>query len=207
MNETVDDLIRHRIAAQHPVPVIQHIAENTQFFFESFRRVVVMMEMDVELAEPGATHVCQRIDVFGTILVLRKEKRVLRRSAIDIAKRLKASRILFAPAQDSRQRIGSRGTAPLRFIVIADRDEDIGRLAVEDHRRHFALRRNVSWNPQVHSARLHHAPAETRDESQHGQHEHNSGDGDQPVGHFILSEPSGGESALGANNLLGRLTA
>lgn len=88
-----------------------------------------MMEVNFDIAvscpaEPGET-----VEVFGTIFVLRKEKSVLGGASSAVLETSKPLGILLNPSIDFGQGDFPGWAIPFRFVMIADGDKDVHRLA------------------------------------------------------------------------------
>ena len=66
------------VARQQAVPVGEHVAEPDQLVAEPVGRVVVVVQVDLHLAEPGPAQLGQGVEVLGLVLLLGVEERVPR---------------------------------------------------------------------------------------------------------------------------------
>ena len=79
MDETIDNLARQRVAPQQTMTMEQRVTEFFQLFPQLIGGVAVVMNMDVNVAEPLRRKPRQLIQVRGLIFFLREEKGVLGR--------------------------------------------------------------------------------------------------------------------------------
>jgi hypothetical protein len=79
-----------------------------------------VVEMDLGLAEAGATQFRHAVHVFGFVLVLWDEKRVTGRMSVAILEVAEEPRILRDPAIDALAGEGRRRLAQFRLVVVRD---------------------------------------------------------------------------------------
>ena len=127
VNETVSDLAADRIAPQQTVPVKERVAKLCEFVSQAVGRVVVVMQMNVDITPAVGTQLGEPIEVLRVIFILREEKRMLRHSTAAVVKASEETRIFGTPAIDSSNRRCVISSVTARLVVIADRDEDIER--------------------------------------------------------------------------------
>jgi hypothetical protein len=87
--------------------------------------VVVMVEMELDFAEPGPGESPQRVQVFGSILFARKKERVARRPPVGVSELLGELRVPAFPSCHARATLGIIRSVPERLEVVAERKEHV----------------------------------------------------------------------------------
>jgi hypothetical protein len=83
-------------------------------------RVVVMVEMKLDLAIAALAELRERLEKLRRVLLGREKPCVLRRTAIRIAKSVGHARIILKPVLDTAERHLTAGLAPERLEVVAE---------------------------------------------------------------------------------------
>jgi len=94
---------------------------------EIFRCVVPVMKMYLHLAVALPTKLGKVVEEFGPVFFGREEKRVLRRSAIDIVKLVGKFRVVLAPMASAGPGDFRRWFGPEWFVVIHEAEEHMRR--------------------------------------------------------------------------------
>ena len=93
VDEPVHDFVRHRILSQNAVTVVQGLPKRVKLFFQTLRRVVVVVQVNVDFSETFFTQFSEDIEIFRAVLILWIKERMSRRSTVDITKLFKQSRV------------------------------------------------------------------------------------------------------------------
>src|SRR5690606_31806126 len=113
VDEPENDLARLGITAEQAVAMMEDIGKDFKFLAESIGGIVVVMQMNVEIAIPRLNQDAQSIDVFRSIFILRKKEGMPRRATARIPELIEPPRILSDPGFDAGQR--GRGVCFARF--------------------------------------------------------------------------------------------
>src|SRR5262249_32813915 len=105
----------------------QQLIEFAQRLAKAFSRVVVMMQMDLDLAEALPAQLDQGFEMFRTIFLGRIKKRVDGLTPVCITVARAQFRISPAPARDARALLLIFHPAPLRLEVIDEAEQDMDR--------------------------------------------------------------------------------
>jgi hypothetical protein len=89
MHETVSNLTGPAIAGQHPMPLGERVASIEQCGSKIGGRVVVVVEVNLDLAEPGVAQRREYLDQICPVVLHGVEERVPRRSSVAVAKATK----------------------------------------------------------------------------------------------------------------------
>ena len=63
--------------------------------------ISVVMEVDLDIAEPAATKLSQGVEELWTVSFLREEERVLRRTPVEVSELLRHSRVPLDPCRNA----------------------------------------------------------------------------------------------------------
>ncbi len=85
VNEAVSQFARVPIPRQQSVPLGQEVLEGQQLVAQSFGGVAVVVQMNLDFAETGATQLGHTVHVFGFVFILRDEETMARRASIAVA--------------------------------------------------------------------------------------------------------------------------
>ncbi|REJ71234.1 MAG: hypothetical protein DWQ45_05240 [Planctomycetota bacterium] len=158
VNESIDDLSRHRVGAQQSVPIVEGVAKAVQLFGECFGRVVVVMQVHVDISETLRAEFRKCIEIFRPILIFREEERVLRAAAAGVPIPLEQLGVLTNPPVDSLCGDPARRAVTLRLIVVADCDEDVARAVTLAPIDSLFSAANVRDDPVLHVSRSQQKP-------------------------------------------------
>jgi hypothetical protein len=107
------------------MPLVQALLVAEEPLAQSCGGVVVVVQVNLDLSEPGTTESSQSIEMFRLVLLEWIEESVLRRPAIAIGETAKKTRILACPAIDPCLRLVRRDVASLRFEVVGEAEEQM----------------------------------------------------------------------------------
>src|SRR5262245_38983797 len=107
------------------MPVMQQVFEVDQRPSQVFRRIVVVVQMDLDLAKSLRTQAGQRVKEFWFVFLGREEERVPGRTTIAVAEIGEEARVVVDPAADPRASLWHRGPAQFRFEVVANGEEQM----------------------------------------------------------------------------------
>jgi hypothetical protein len=131
VNEAVNDFASVRVSTEQAVPMEQCFAERLKFLPQAVFRVVIMVEMNFDIAKAGFAKVTQLVEVGGNeVFVLRIEERMLRRASAAVFEVTEEFQLFGAPAVHAGVSDVPGGSRVVRFEVIAHGDEDVERLVV-----------------------------------------------------------------------------
>ena len=125
-----------------PVGIARQVAvagEQLQVLAERFsqrlRGVAVVMQMELDLAQPAPRQRRERLEEVGRVLLAGKEEAVARRAAVAVAKALDQRRVSLEPGAHPLDTLLVVHAAPQRLVVIAEREQEVARTAVVLERR------------------------------------------------------------------------
>ena len=111
-------LLRHRIDRQRVVAVDQGAGEAAQLLAQAGFGVLVMVQMDLDLAVAHAADLHQCIEVLGAVLLFRVEEAVDRAATVGVAELVAQRRVLLAPACHPTAFGGVVRLLPHRLVVV-----------------------------------------------------------------------------------------
>ena len=127
VDERPDGLAGLRVARQRVVAFGQDAREAAQVLAQAVRRVVVVVKVDLDLAEPLAAQFDQRVEMFDAVLLGRKEEAVNRRPAIGVPMSRAQLRIPLPPARHPRALDLVGGRLPARLEVVDEAEQQVAR--------------------------------------------------------------------------------
>jgi hypothetical protein len=125
----VDEAVGQRagaaVARQQAVATRQDVGELSQGGAQVVGGVVVVMQVDLDLAEALAAQVRQRVEVFGLVLLGGIEEGMAGRPAVAVAEDAELPRITFDPAAHAGPAPFRRWAVLLGLIVVGDAQKDV----------------------------------------------------------------------------------
>ena len=100
----VDEAIRDGAItspAKQPMFVEQGLGKVSQAIAHRLGGIPVVVKVDLDVAEPAATQLSQRVEELWTVSFLREEERVLRRTPVEVSKLLRHSRVPLDPCRNA----------------------------------------------------------------------------------------------------------
>lgn len=113
------------VPLQKAMFVVERMREPVQLFAQSIGSVIVMMEVDLDIAEAAVTQSGNRLDQLRFIFVLRVEKRVLRQLAAAIRELLGEQWIFPRPTLHSFLLNVPRNMVPLGLKMVRHANEGV----------------------------------------------------------------------------------
>jgi hypothetical protein len=124
MDEPVGNLAS-RVFPQQAVLMKECLLELFEGLPEILGRVVIVVEVNFDVAVPSATQTGELLDRFGSIHLGREKKRVLRGAAARILNAVDGSRVFPQPAIDPFALNVQRRVADHRFVVVRHAKEHV----------------------------------------------------------------------------------
>ena len=117
---------------------------------EVLGRVVIMVQVQLDLAEAGPAEFGQGVEMLGIVLLDREEERVAGRPPIAVAKAAESRGIVAHPPRDPGTGYFWGNATHPRLEVIRDADQDMNRLA--RGRQSPRALKQIGKDPEIHPA-------------------------------------------------------
>ncbi len=105
--------------------VDQDVEKLSELLAQAIGRIVVVMQMNLDLAETHPAQFDQRVQVFRAVLLTGIEERMDRWPPIGVEQTGAQDRVLVAPARDARPLGRVVGRLPLRLEVIDEAEQQV----------------------------------------------------------------------------------
>jgi hypothetical protein len=102
----------------------QTVAERDQFLPQALRRVVAVVEMDLDLAEPLSAEVGKTVQAPGIVFLLRVEAGVPGGTSVGVAEIADRLRIPLAPVGHITARVGGSDPTAAKGLEVVGHTED-----------------------------------------------------------------------------------
>ena len=167
VDEAKAQLAGARIARQRAMALVQQLVEAVDGRVEVFGGIVVVMQVDFDLAKAVGAQAGELVEMFLDVLFLRIEEAVLRRAAIRIAMRAGQRAIVAAPAIHPRTLGGHVDPAPVRLEVVDKTEHHVDR-PID---RWWPLPTQITAQPYLHVAGADRPAQQSRRPNQQQQYE------------------------------------
>src|SRR6185312_2601096 len=127
VDEAEAQLAGARIARQRPMALVQQLVEAVDGGVEVFGGVVVVMQVDLDLAITVGAKLRELVEMLLDVFLFGIEEAVLRRAAIGIAMRARQGTIVAAPAIDPRTLRGHVDPSPVRLEMVDEAEHHVDR--------------------------------------------------------------------------------
>ena len=115
------------VAAQETVSVKEGFGEHAETVGQCCGSVMVMVQMNFDIAETTAAKGCEIVEQFGLVAFFRKEERVLRRASVRVGEFLAEAGILPDPSRHAYALSRGIGVSVIGFEVIGDAEKYVDR--------------------------------------------------------------------------------